>query len=475
MEVENFLSCLEKKKLFIFDFDGVLVDTSPAHEKAFHSSFDTLKDIFNYQDYSGMKTEDAFAKFLSNKNLIEELTRKKREKLNSLISQIQPFPHAEELLRLLKNRGIQIVLATSGSRTRTEAILKNLSWDKYFDFVFTCEDVLNAKPSPDIFNLALEKTLRNKDEALVVEDAENGAAAAKTAGICVVGVNSQHQSSFDFFLKDVHSLYSVMSYYFFTFKKNNLDNNKIKEKVITIIPAAGEGTRFNSSKSKILYPILNKPIILWLYEKLSPFSEKIILIINKNSQQEIIDFVKKEKMPIELIDYDPRGTGASILKTVETIKGDKEILIIWGDQPGIKKSSIEKLICFHQAKNPDLSLPTVIKKDPYIHLERQNNGLITRVLKKRLGDKMPDYGENDAGIFLTKSKLLSEKLKEIEPPKTNLTKLDSEGFDFLPYISLLSSQGYDVATIDCITEPESIGMNTLEEAKYHESVFMAHA
>src|SRR5262249_57162647 len=76
------------------------------------------------------------------------------------------------------------------------------------------------------------------------------------------------------------------------------------------------------------------------------------------------------------------------------------IWIPWCDQVGILASPPARLApASPSTPPPAVSLPTIWRRNPYIHFARDDDGQIVRVLHRREGDSLPDFGESDMGLF----------------------------------------------------------------------------
>jgi len=468
------------KKAIIFDLDGVLVDTTPIHEKAFREILSDLASNFDYKKYTGMSTKEALIEFFSRmavkKSLaeIDALAEKKQARTLELLSSIKPFSYAENLLKLLKRNRLKVALATSASGKRAEIILKKSKLKKYFDVVVSAEDIEKTKPASDIYEKTLQSLRLKSKNAIVIEDAPNGINAAKKASLFAIAVLNTHKESelkeADLIVKDLHSLYVLLNYHFAKLNfREDRKYGKIK-KVTTIIPAAGSGTRFNFNKPKILYSISGKPVINILYEKLRSISKKIIVITNPQDAPYVQEHIKNGNLDIKVVTvYNSAGTADSILAGKSAAKNSEDVLIIWGDQVSIEPESLKKLVFLHQKNDAHLSMPTLLRKKPYIHLERDGKGKIIKVLRQRFKDDMPEYGENDSGVFVLKNKVLFSTLKKMKSKYKKKSQNPAEEFDFLDIIPVLSNN-HNVITTACVKEHETIGMNTLKEAKFHEKI-----
>jgi beta-phosphoglucomutase-like phosphatase (HAD superfamily) len=94
-------------------------------------------------------------------------------------------------------RGLHCALATSGERRYVEAVKRELNLDGVFDAVAVAEDVARGKPAPDVYLLAAERLGLPPAQCLVLEDAPNGVAAAKAAGMKCVAVPNEMTRSLD--------------------------------------------------------------------------------------------------------------------------------------------------------------------------------------------------------------------------------------------------------------------------------------
>ncbi|MEK6969508.1 MAG: HAD-IA family hydrolase [Nanoarchaeota archaeon] len=483
---------LSLKRAIIFDLDGVLVDTNPYHTEAFKKVLIKRGIPFdNYSKYAGMSTSNLLKSLFKDKKIpydekvIEELKKEKQDYVLKLMKNIKPVPFAEKYLQLLKEKKYKLVVATSASRNRAKFILKKTNLLKYFEFILSEEDVENNKPSPDIYLKAIKKLGALPEEAIVIEDSLNGIKAAKSAEVQVIAITTTHSkeelSPADFIVTGFEELYLSLNY---NFGKYHVTYNEAYEAIKTLkevkpikrttalILAAGEGTRLKYSKPKILYPILGKPILQHLYDKLKSVCDKQVLVVSPSGYAVINDYIKKQDLNITLaIQPRPTGMGDAILSAEDKIGPETEdVLILWGDQVAIEKNTLDSSLYFHQNfKNgiADFTFPICIKKNPYIHFKRNHQGNIIEVLQKREQDNMPSFGENDCGFFIAKKSIFNE-LKEFK--KTRPLSTVTQEFNFLPIIPNLVNKGLTVLTVNCAKDYETIGVNTLEEAKFHEKI-----
>lgn len=181
----------------VFDMDGVIVNSHPAHRAAWKKFLQSLgrSAIDSEIDFilDGRKREEILRHFLgedlSPEDIYDYGIRKDRV-LRELDAPLDPIDGAIEFLIELRRTGLAIGLATSAARGRAEATLSELGIKDYFDAVVTGDDVPIGKPDPSIYHLTAARLHENPARLLAFEDAASGVQAALGAGLRCVGVAS---------------------------------------------------------------------------------------------------------------------------------------------------------------------------------------------------------------------------------------------------------------------------------------------
>lgn len=187
-----------KNIIFIFDFDGVIVDT-------IQSLYDVYLDFSNEFGFKGNKEEfnllngpkiSEIVSFLREKHNIkqskEELSNIYHKKLSSIYQNARLNDGIEEILKLLKSKNIKIALASSSKKEEIESVFNRFKLNDYFDFIITGDDIELAKPSPEIYNAVKRKYPQY--EWYVVEDSVNGLQAAISAGMKTIFYNPENKN-----------------------------------------------------------------------------------------------------------------------------------------------------------------------------------------------------------------------------------------------------------------------------------------
>lgn len=233
-----------------------------------------------------------------------------------------------------------------------------------------------------------------------------------------------------------------------------------------LIPAAGKGSRLGFSRPKILYPLAGKTILEWLTQGLSPFCENFVLVLSPDGKKEVLsdlEAMAPQRSFTHAIQPAPLGMGDAVFHGLDKVQ-TPYVLVIWGDQVAIKEKTLEHCLYAHSARrNALLTLPTFMRKAPYIHFERRSDQSLSGVLQKREGDQMPAVGESDSGLFLFQTKALKEILSA-QLKGTALKGAATQETNFLPLFPFFEKEDDSVLSLQIIDEEETIGVNTPEEA-----------
>lgn len=186
----------------VFDCDGTLVDSMPAH-------FEAWCDALSVHGAGGIFKEDVFFAMGGRPTLdiVVELNDEYDLKLNpeavalakreSFLKRINSVTLIEEVAAFAESlRGkVPMAIATGGSRMVIEKTLKIVGISDWFDEVVTADDVTEGKPSPEIFLKAARLLGVDPTRCLAVEDAPAGILAAQLAGMQVIAIPSPLVSS----------------------------------------------------------------------------------------------------------------------------------------------------------------------------------------------------------------------------------------------------------------------------------------
>lgn len=187
---------MRRFSLVVFDMDGVLVDSTPCHARAYQELWAHLGvDGPPYQAIAGRATDSVVAEYAAplaptEAQLQEWVRLKQTAARRCLGSGLAPFPDAAAAVGRLHARGIPLALGTGASRATTALIMAGIGLQPFFPVVVTSEDVVRGKPAPDIFTAAIRQSAGIPEKTLIIEDSQAGLRAAIDAGAWTASVRS---------------------------------------------------------------------------------------------------------------------------------------------------------------------------------------------------------------------------------------------------------------------------------------------
>jgi bifunctional UDP-N-acetylglucosamine pyrophosphorylase / glucosamine-1-phosphate N-acetyltransferase len=460
-------------KGIIFDMDGVLTDSSPIHEWAFRETLRPYGIVVDYRRIAGMRTRDAIAILLAENGIhdaeLERLAAAKSEAALRRMREENPVvPGALDVVERLSAK-YPIALASSGSRESVDAFLELNCARPLFRAVLSGGDIKAAKPEPDIYLEAARRLGISSRDCLVVEDSISGAQAATAAGAQVAMVTAS-----------VDSLSSLLQHTVSACDVPEADDirrfasgPRHREQWTAIIPAAGRGTRLGFDLPKILYPVAGRTILEWLARLLRPICARVIVVASPEGAP-VISRRLDELLPGQsevAVQAEPRGMADAIQSALPQLR-TTHALIVWGDQAALKPESLDVSVRLHENAAPLATVPTAMRDKPYIHFERDSSNRVIRVLQAREGDTMPATGESDCGVFFFRSIALRRLLAELQRNGAGMGGRTGE-FNFLPALPLAGRLAGSLLTPRIMTEEESIGVNSRQDAEILAGVLLA--
>ncbi|MDP4084819.1 MAG: HAD family phosphatase [Bacillota bacterium] len=206
------------ERAFIFDMDGVIVDSEPRYRDLNRELFKELNvdvDEETRKSFIGGSSTRKW-KFMKEKfsllQSVEELQAFQRERFLKKDWNFQEilFPGAIPLLTLLKKHNIPTALASSSDKMRINMVLEQCHLHDFFDYTISGEDFENGKPFPDIFLAAAKKLTIPPAKCVVIEDSNNGITAAKKANMyCIAVKHKEIEMDITMADKIVNSLFEI--------------------------------------------------------------------------------------------------------------------------------------------------------------------------------------------------------------------------------------------------------------------------
>ena len=183
------------------------------------------------------------------------------------------------------------------------------------------------------------------------------------------------------------------------------------------ILAAGKGTRMKSGLPKVLHPLAGKSLIdriLSSTERLNP-SRRLIVV---GHQAKVVENALKNYQDLEFVHQQPQnGTGHAIQQLSPKLKGFKgELLVLNGDVPLLKESTLSSLLQFHKESNASVTFLSANLESPigYGRVFTNKSGLVQEIIEDR--DCTNEQRKNkliNAGIYCFNWRQLSDILHQL--------------------------------------------------------------
>ncbi|MBU2939112.1 beta-phosphoglucomutase [Lacinutrix sp. C3R15] len=189
------------KKGFIFDLDGVIVDTAKYHFLAWKKLANGIGVDFTEtqnEQLKGVSRVKSLEKILAwgNKTILQEefnqLMAKKNEDYLSYIAKMDAseiLPDVPKVLSYLIKEKQPISLGSASKNARE--ILKKVNLYQQFDAIVDGNDVSKAKPDPEVFLIAAKLLKIKPEDCIVFEDSVAGIQAANAANMISIGVGEK--------------------------------------------------------------------------------------------------------------------------------------------------------------------------------------------------------------------------------------------------------------------------------------------
>ena len=236
-------------------------------------------------------------------------------------------------------------------------------------------------------------------------------------------------------------------------------------KITTIILAAGKGTRMCSDLPKVLHKIANRPLLRHVYDMSYQLNNNAIKIVYGHGA----NLVRKVLADIDVSWVEQKqqlGTGHAVQQVSDQISDSDIVLILYGDVPLLKLSTVKGLLA--NVSDKTLALLTVKLKNPtgYGRIVRDSSGKVTKIVEEKdasITEK--EIVEGNTGIMAVEGNKLKKWLNQ-------LSNHNAQGEYYLT--DIIEMAVADQITI-ITTQPESVdevlGVNNRIQLSHLERVY----
>ena len=204
-------------KAYIFDFDGVLVDSMATYagcmlrildENGIPYSSDIIKIITPLGSAGTAKYFQQLGLQMTDSEILAQIGKYLYDAYaNHIVTKEQVVP----TLQQLKEKGIRLNILTAGSHVTLDPCVQRLGIADLFENIWSCDDFHTGKTDPNIYTMAAQRLGLSTDEILFLDDNYNADKAAKAAGLTVCGVYDDSSKEYESAIREItdHYIYSL--------------------------------------------------------------------------------------------------------------------------------------------------------------------------------------------------------------------------------------------------------------------------
>lgn len=232
----------------------------------------------------------------------------------------------------------------------------------------------------------------------------------------------------------------------------------MNKKFVGIILAAGRGTRMKSQTPKVLQPICGEPMLGYVLDLAKGLKLSHTLVV-VGHQRELLQPLLDEYRTKAIHQDRPLGTADAVRRTQNALKKfSGNILILYADQPLLKKDTLKKLIQKHIESSASITILTAHMQDPsgYGRIIRDNYARITAIVEEgEAADEQKRISEINTGIICFKKEALFKAIAKIKP--NNVKK----EYYLTDAVKIMAQEGLTVESF-CLTDDagQSRGINS---------------
>ena len=184
-------------RAILWDMDGVLVNSMEFHYQAYREVLSEFGRDLSREEYLGSLI--GLRNYVILRRLLGDLPQEETERLMAakeaafrrrVAGNVQALPGAAELVRRARVAGLKQAIVSSTPCENIELVVDSLGLRSMFDTLVGEEDAQHGKPDPEGFLVAAERLSVPPADSVVLEDAPEGIAGGKAAGMRCIGVTT---------------------------------------------------------------------------------------------------------------------------------------------------------------------------------------------------------------------------------------------------------------------------------------------
>ena len=243
-----------------------------------------------------------------------------------------------------------------------------------------------------------------------------------------------------------------------------------RQGLAVVILAAGKGTRMQSDRAKVLHSLASRPLLIHVLDTVATLNPQRVLVVVGYQAEEVK--LACANRSVEFVEQDKQlGTGHAVLQAQAALKDfEGDILVLCGDMPLIRSSTLQALLQKHHETSAQctlLSLKTKENKD-FGRIVRSPEGAVSRIVEVRdASEEEKTIDEYNSGVYCFCKGILFKTLASVDSS-------NAQGEYYLTdTVGILSRDGHVVACHSTQDADEIFGINSSEDLKKAERIAQA--
>ncbi len=233
----------------------------------------------------------------------------------------------------------------------------------------------------------------------------------------------------------------------------------------TIILAAGQGSRMHSKRPKVLHKVADKALLEHVCNTSLQLKDNEVFVIYGHGGQQVKS--QLSSLNVNWIEQTQQlGTGHAVQQAKDKINDEDTVLILYGDVPLLKKSTIETLL--KNVNDNSLALLTVTLENPtgYGRIIRDSNQRVIKIVEQKDATAAElQIKEGNTGILAAQGKKLKNWLLRLG--KNNA----QQEYYLTDVIEMAVNEGLEIKTAQPETIDEVLGINNRQQLSHLERVY----
>ena len=185
--------------------------------------------------------------------------------------------------------------------------------------------------------------------------------------------------------------------------------------IVSVILAAGQGTRMKSALPKVLHPILGKPMAWYSLEAARQVTGSVPFLVIGHGGQDVRQTLGETARYV--LQEPQLGTGHAVLQTAAELRGKSDlVLVTYADMPLLRSETLQNLIAAQQASSAVFTMLTVMLDDPhgFGRVVRGSDGNVLKIVEEaQATPEQLALRELNVGVYCFKAEWLWEALPRI--------------------------------------------------------------